>query len=434
VYVSPRIAVAAAALSVAAAFLAFDVIVDVGIALLALTILIGIDVWLAPSPRRLGVARSVLGVMRIAREERVALDVRNPTGRSLSVVLRDATPPSAARVPRVSSATIGARSLATLDAVLAPGRRGWLQLGPVTVRAAGPLGLAGRQRTLPVVDRVRVYPALPGRAEVSLRLDRTRVLQVGLRSAAFRGGGTDLDSLREYHPDDEFRRINWRATARAARAITNVYREERNQQVMLLLDASRVMAGSTAGVPRFEHALDAAIAVAELAARIGDRVGMLAFGSRVVASVPARGGHTQPGRILEELFALEPALDAPAYRTAFAALLARTPRRSLIMLFTELTEESAMESLFEALPVLLARHLLIVGSVTDPEALSLRDADPVSSDDVYLAAAAAEALAARQRAAARLRGAGAAVEDREPGRLAGAVADRYLRFKGAGSL
>jgi uncharacterized protein (DUF58 family) len=203
---------------------------------------------------------------------------------------------------------------------------------------------------------------------------------------------------------------------------------------MLLLDASRMMAGSTAGVPRFEHALDAAMAVAELATRVGDRVGMLAFGSRVLASVPARGGRTQPRRILEELFALEPSLDAPAYRTAFAALLARTRRRSLLVLFTELTEETAMESLFEALPVLLARHLLIVGSVTDPETLSLRDTDPTSSDDVYLAAAAAESLAARDRAAARLRGAGATVEDREPARLTGAVADRYLRFKGAGAL
>jgi uncharacterized protein (DUF58 family) len=434
VYISPRSAVAAAALCVAAAFLPFDVLVNLSLALVALTVLIGTEVWLAPSPSRLGIARSVPHVMRIGREERVSLGVRNPSARSLLVVVRDATPPSAARIPRLSSAVLEKGSLIALDASLTPGRRGWLTLGPVTVRTAGPLRLAGRQRTLPIVDRARVYPVLPGRAQVSLRLDRARVLQAGERSAAFRGGGTELDSLREYHPDDEFRRINWRATARAGKAITNVYREERNQQVMLLLDASRMMAGSTAGVPRFEHALDAAMAVAELASRVGDRVGMLAFGSRVLAAVPARGGRTQPRRILEELFALEPSLDAPAYRTAFAALLARTRRRSLLVLFTELTEETAMESLFEALPVLLARHLLIVGSVTDPEALSLRDTDPTSSDDVYLAAAAAESLAARDRAAARLRGAGATVEDREPARLTGAVADRYLRFKGAGAL
>jgi uncharacterized protein (DUF58 family) len=434
VYVSPRIAVVALALCAAAAFLPFDVILDVSIALVALTILVAVDVWLAPPPVRLGVARSLPEVMQMGREEHLSLALRNPTDRSLSVVVRDATPPSAARVPRVASTTLGPRSLAVLDGVIAPGRRGWLHLGPITVRAAGPLRLAGRQRTLPIVDRVRVYPALPGRAEVSLWLDRARVLQAGERSAAFRGGGTDLDSLREYHPDDEFRRINWRATARVGKAITNVYREERNQQVMLLLDASRVMAGSIAGVPRFEHTLDAAIAVAELATRIGDRVGMLAFGSSVVAALPARGGHAQPRRILETLFALEPSLDAPAYRTAFAALVSRTRRRSLLVLFTELTEESAMEPLFDALPVVLARHLLIVGSVTDPDVVSLRDTDPGSSDDVYLSAAAAASLAARERAAGHLRGAGAVVEDREPGRLAGAVADRYLRFKGAGTL
>src|SRR2546429_4430692 len=94
------------------------------------------------------------------------------------------------------------------------------------------------------------------------------MLQSGYRLSSIRGGGGEFDSLREYHPDDEFRQINWRATARSTKTISNTYREERNQQVLLLVDASRTMAGTVAGGPRFEHTPDAGIALAELAGRV----------------------------------------------------------------------------------------------------------------------------------------------------------------------
>jgi uncharacterized protein (DUF58 family) len=161
---------------------------------------------------------------------------------------------------------------------------------------------------------------------------------------------------------------------------------------------------------------------------------MLAFAARVLTFLPPRGGSMQAHRILDLLFETEPSLEAPAYLDAFASLLSRARRRSLLVLFTDLADEAAMSSLFEAVPALLARHLLIVASITDPDVVAMRDRPPASSQDAFVAAAAAEALDARTRSAARLAAMGAIVEDREPGRLAGAVADRYLRIKGAGRL
>ncbi len=393
-----------------------------------------VDVRRAPRADSLDVRRSAPTVMTIGREAPVSLLLRNPTGRRLTVTLRDAAPPSGARRPKVHRDQVPARTTTRLDGRITPERRGSLALGPLTVRTAGPLGLGGRQSTLGLVDMVKVYPSLPGRSAVELRVERARLLQSGQRSSRYRGGGTDFDSLRDYHHDDEFRRINWVATARAAKPITNVYREERNQQVVLMLDASRAMAGTVAGVSRFEHALDAAMAVAELAARVGDHVGMITFSSRVHAMLAPRGGRAQPGRILEALFDGRPTLDAADYRGAFGRVLSHHRRRSLLVLFTEVTEESAMESLFAALPVLLRRHLLVLGAVVDPALVALRAAAPESFEETYLAAAAAEALSARDRASARLRAMGVMVEDREPGLLAGGVADRYLQIKSAGRL
>ena len=433
-FVSTRLAIVVLAASVLGGLVGLGVPAAVGVVLGVAGVAVALDVVSAARPSDVLAGRSAPGVASIGRESDVTVRVRNERARPIVVVVRDATPPSARRSPRLHHARVAAHGASGLVSRIAPTRRGWLELGPTTVRVYGPLGVAGRQSTLALVDRIRVYPALPARAETALRLQRARTLQAGTRSSTYRGGGREFDSLREYHPDDEFRRINWRATARSRGGVVNVFREERNQQVLLMLDASRATAATVAGVPRFEHGLDAAVALANLCSKVGDRVGMLAFASRVLAFLPPRGGGMQAHRILDLLFETEPSLEAPAYLDAFASLLSRARRRSLLVLFTDLADEAAMSSLFDAVPALLARHLLIVASITDPDVVAMRDRPPASSQDAFVAAAAAEALDARTRSAARLAAMGAIVEDREPGRLAGAVADRYLRIKGAGRL
>src|SRR4029450_767184 len=129
------------------------------------------------------------------------------------------------------------------------------------------------------------------------------------------------------------------------RPIANEFREERNQQVVMLLDTSRTTAGQGAGVSRLEHWPDAPVAAAGLAVRVGDHVGALAFGRDVRACIEPRGGPSQPPRIVQLLFDIEAGLYAPNYPQAFATLLARHRRRSWLVLFTDLSEESVLEPL-----------------------------------------------------------------------------------------
>jgi uncharacterized protein (DUF58 family) len=395
---------------------------------------LAIDVRRAPSPTSLQIEREAPDVARMGQPASVSVRLHNPIRRPLDVGLRDLTPASLGRSPDRHRISIPSEGWVLLPSEITPSRRGRLRLGPVVVRITGPLGLGGRQKAVALADEIKVYPALPGRAEVELRLERARLLQTGLRSSALRGGGTEFDSLREYHPDDEFRRINWRATARSGKPITNLYREEKNQQVVLLVDASRMMIGSVLGVSRFEHAIDAGVALAELAARIGDQVGMVAFGGRLVAMVGPGGGRTQPRRILEALFDLQPTLEAPNYREAFGALLSRHRRRALLVLLTELVDEAVLEPLFQTIRSLLARHLVLVASVVDPQVESYATSVPSTSEEAYLKAAAVSALSSRERAAARLTRMGALVVDAPAGELAGRLADQYLRIKALGRL
>jgi uncharacterized protein (DUF58 family) len=261
-----------------------------------------------------------------------------------------------------------------------------------------------------------------------------RVLD-GSRTVRRAGAGAEFDQLRDYVPDDEIRRVDWAATLRLQRPIVKQYRAERNQNVVLLLDNGRVMAGTVGGVPRVEHAMDAALAVTHMAARLGDRVGLLTFDRQVRSIVVPDNGRSQLGRVAEAMYLLEPDLAESAYTAAFSAAAARFRRRSLYVVLTDLAEATVEQALLPALPILTRRHLVVVAGVEDPDVAGwARDRDVESAGEAYRQAAAVASLSRRQRAVARLHGAGAVVIDAEPGRLGIELVDTYLALKASGRL
>jgi uncharacterized protein (DUF58 family) len=302
------------------------------------------------------------------------------------------------------------------------------------VRVEGPLGLAARQQRRRSPSLLRVYPPFRSKDEAELRIERARILEVGLRSAKGRGGGTDFDQLRDYGPDDDHRRMDWAATARTGRAIVRTYRAERNQTVVLLLDNGRVMAGRVGGVPRVEHAMDAVMCVTTVAARLGDRCGLVAFDRTVRAVVAPGAGREQLGRVTEAMYDLSPELLESDYRGAFTTTLARFRRRSMLVLLTDLVEQAVGESLLPALPLVARHHVVLVGAVRDPDVERWATATPTDAEAAYRKAAAVAALDARARATARLRALGAVVVDAPPGRLAPLLTDAYLEAKATGRL
>lgn len=400
----------------------------------ALLIVVLVDVALAADPRRLEVQRSLPPVLALRGEGELTWTVRNPTERSLYVALADDLAPSLRATNRRLRGRLPAGATLRSTTALRPSRRGRFEIRHLVVRVEGPLGLGARQRRLDSPEVLRVHPAFPSREEAELRINKARILEVGLRSARGRGGGTEFDQLREYGVDDEVRRIDWAATARSGKAMVRTYRAERNQNVLLLLDNGRVMAGQVADVPRVEHAMDALMCLTTVATRLGDRCGLVAFDRTVRAVVPARAGRGQLGRVAEAMFDLEPALVESDYRGAFTQALARFRRRSLIVLFTDLVEQAVGESLLPALPLLVRHHVVLIAAVRDPDVVRWATHSPDEPADAYRAAAATMALAERDRAVARLRGMGAIVLDAPPGQLAPRLADTYLNLKARGGL
>lgn len=399
-----------------------------------LLVVASVDALVAVDPARLHIERDLPPVLVLRAAGEVRWTVRNPTDRRLRVSLADELAPSLGASSRRLRGTLPAGARLVGRASLCPARRGRFDITDLVVRVDGPLGLGARQRTLRRPAVLRVHPVFASRAEAELRINRARILEVGLRSAKGRGGGTEFDQLREYGVDDEVRRIDWAATARAGKAMVRTYRAERNQTVLLLLDNGRVMAGRVADVPRVEHAMDALMCLTTVATRLGDRCGLVVFDRDVRSVLPAHAGREQLGRVAEAMYALHPVLAESDYRGAFVQTMARFKRRSLIVLFTDLVEQAVGESLLPALPLLVRHHLVVIAAVRDPDVTGWAAQPPDDADEAYRAAAATSALAERDRAVARLRGLGAVVIDAPAGELAPRLADTYLDLKARGSL
>lgn len=413
-------------------------------ALLAVAALVD---WLrAPDPRQVGLRRTAPAVLTQGTTERLTWTVTNPADRPLRVAFADELVPALGAPTRRASLTVPPRGRAHRSVELRPTRRGRFALDRVTVRVTGPWGLAARQRWRSVPGTIIVYPPFRSRAAVELRLRRARQLQLGDRAVRLLGGGMELEGLRRYTTDDEVRRIDWAATARSQHAIVRTYRAERNQTVLVLVDCGRTMAALVGGddapggagadrpIPRLEHAIDAAQAVTRLATGLGDRVGMVAYADRVLATLPPRSQADQLRRMTLTLTDVDARLVEADHHAAFVTALTRFPRRALLLVLTELANEAAVQTLLPALGLVRRRHLVVVGAVRDPTVEAWRTGAADTVEQVYRRAAAVRTMEQRAATTARLRAAGATVVDAEPGGLATALVDTYLDTKAAGRL
>ena len=319
-----------------------------------------------------------------------------------------------------------------LAATIVPRRRGRHPVPAPAVRVEGRFGLGRVHHQGSEGGEVLVYPDMPAAHRLVTSVRQGRFRDPGVLTRGPLGLGTDFESIRDYLPDDDIRQVNWRATARTGRPMSNQYRVEQDRNVICCIDAGRLMGAPVSttpgtGVPltRLDAALDAAVAVVLVADEVGDQAGAVAFDNTVRRRLAPRrrGGQA----VVSAIFDLEPTTADSDYELAFRQV--GGGKRSLVIVFTDLLEEGAARSLVEAMPVLARRHHVVVAGVRDPDLDRAVRTPPAQVRDVLAASVVVEALDSRARVAAQLTRAGAEVLEAPPDTLAASCVGAYLRAK-----
>ena len=389
------------------------------------------DALLAAPPRGVSVRRSVSGAVRQGQTATSTVEV-TAGARRLRGIVRDAWEPSVGASANRHRVDLAPGRRVRLTTGLTPTRRGERHAAHVTVRSLGPLRLAGRQATMAAPASVRVLPAFSSRRHLPSRLARLREMD-GRTAVQVRGQGTEFDSLREYVIGDDVRAIDWRATARRGEVLVRTWRPERDRQVLIVCDTSRLSAVRLDEAPRLDAQIESGLLLGALAARAGDRVSLIAVDSAVRARVaPTTGGNVLPV-LADALAPLEPALREPDWTAVVTEVRARLPHRALVVLMTAVEPSGIGSGLLPAVASLARDHVVLMASAVDPLVLALR-AQRGSAREVYDAAAAERDGLEREQLAVRLRRSGAVVVEAGPEDLPPAVADAYLHLKSAGKL
>jgi len=392
------------------------------------------DLLLAVPVSALRLARDGDRRVRLGETATMTISLANTSGRTLRAQVRDAWPPSAHALPARSAVRVSGGGAGSVTVTVRPARHGDCVADRVTVRSFGPLGLAARQRGLPLPWTVRALPPFHSRRHLPGKLAQLRELD-GQHRAVRPGQGSEFDSLRSYVTGDDVRSIDWRSTARRREVLIRTWRPERDRRIVFVLDtgrtaAGRVAAGSTPGYPRLDAFMDAVQLLTALASQAGDRIDLIAADSAIRGRVLAPPRTTALAVVTDALASLQASLTETDWRLAVAAVLTHARRRCLVILLTDLNFSVDM---LPALRALTARHELLVGAVADPrlEELAAGRGDAAS---VYAAAAATRALGQRSSVSATLTRLGATVVDAPPDRLPAALADAYLTLKARGRL
>ncbi|HLM69285.1 MAG TPA: DUF58 domain-containing protein [Longimicrobium sp.] len=398
-----------------------------------LLLLLAIDALSIPRDDQLTVARRSPPRISLGAQAQVEVRMDNRTGRRVRVRVTDDLPPVLERVGGdVADVWLPAlREDAVVYAVKTL-RRGDGVFGDVHLRIAGPLGLAWKQRRVGRADAVRVVPGVLEVKRYRLLGMRNRLREAGFRSVRQRGEGGAFESLREYVRGDDPRNLDWKASARRGGLIVRQFEMERRQNVVIAIDAGRLMTQKVGERERLDYALTAALLLADVAGVHDDAVGLLVFSDQVEAFLPpARKSLT---RFSEALGQVHAKLVEPNYPAAFAYLGKQVRRRSLLVVFTDIIDPLASAAIVSQLSRAADRHLPLVVAIRNPDLEAAAALEPTDDAAVYRRAAAEELLQARAAALAAMQRAGVLVADTRPGDAVPAVVNRYLDVKRRGML
>ena len=410
------------------------------------TIVFGFDIFLFGAaivdyfisrklPEDFKVMRSFERRFAIGDANKVHLKVENASSRSIHLKLKDEYPPEMnLDGKREAEFTVAAQTSADFYYVLTPPKRGNYKFGQTAVRYLSKLGLIWCQTDLGAVQAVKVYPNMRRARDMELKALGAQSFLAIQRKSVRRGEGREFESMRDYVRGDELRHISWTATARRSKLITRQYQIERDQTIIIALDAGRLMTGRINDETKFDTAIHASLAMMSACARAGDNCGLMVFGRRVKKYLPPKKGVEHLDAVLEALHDLEPELIEPSYARAFQHIASTTKKRSFVVILTDLVDKESSKELINSLKLLRPRHLPLVVTIGDRDLNATVSEVPKDLKEVFVQSAAEEIIHQREAALRSVETLGGLALDVTTSTLAPKLLETYLRVKERGLL
>lgn len=397
--------------------------------LVCMVLAIAVDAWFLWRRAKLTAQRSCKARFSNAEPNAVSIRVENLCSLPLWLTVRDELPREFRFHRAVIPMHLSAHEGLTARYELTPTQRGAYEFGHVLVYARSRVGLLERKLTLGEPRTVKVYPAFQHLERYELACVGDHLQQSGNKRLRRPGNSTEFDQIKDYVPGDDYRRLNWKASARSRRWMVNMYREERAQPIWCLVDKGRTMQRTFADVTLLDYAINAALVLSYVALRRADMPGLVTFGPTVEQTVPALHRPHQLQLLLETLYAQQSVYGEADYAALSAHLSRQLHRRSLLVLFTDFTSVHALERQLPYLKHLARQHALLVVFFEDEEVQELADSQPTDVDGMRLRVLASDFCLEKKRMAAILQQQGIYPLCTTPRHLSVDVVNRYLELK-----
>lgn len=412
-----------------------------------LCIVCAIDYLTNPLFSKIDARREMNSKFSLGAENVVTLQIVNRSRHHLKLRLKDDFPSEFQFHQVTHEIQLPPSTEETVVYRLTPLRRGIYRFEDIHLRCWGILGLIIRQRHIAAGAEVKVYPNLQAVRQYELLVRRGMLGQLGLKNSRQFGEGTEIERLREYAPDDDFRRIDWNGTARHRKPIVREFETERSQDVIIMLDTGRLMASpilleTSRNVqdrdtnPRLQQAmlkLDYAINTTLMTTYVstlkGDKVGLIAFADTVHQYLAPKPGKKQFLTMLESIYALQVQSVEPDFAGAFTYLASKQRKRALVILFTDILDRDAAEGLATYVAQLSKHHLVVCVTLMDSTIIALAAQKLTDSKSVYQKAIAEKLLQEKHATLEILRRRGVITLDVPAHQLTMTVVNKYLELK-----
>lgn len=368
-------------------------------------------------------------ILSIGVENPVWITVKNGSESSLSVQIKDEYPHGFSASEKEMKGKVPGYETKQFRYTVVPYKRGEYTFGNIFTRRRSRVGLWVFENITDLETHAKVYPNVQMVKKYDL-LSRKQMLNlIGVKPAKIYGQGTEFEMLRDYQVDDEYRVIDWKATSKRGKPISRVYQVERTRNVMLMIDAGRIMGVQVGELTKLEHAVNSALLVSFVALRLGERVGLCIFSSDIKEYIPIQGKKYHFNVIMEALYNLKPDVYESDYKEAFEYISRKNKKRSLVIVYTDLIERHISQRLIQYCAALQKTHLPLCVAVKDMNIARIAACDPRTERELYQKAVALTLLKERQIAIKELNRRGVRVVDELPENLTISTINKYLELK-----